>query len=351
MAFTPSQIADLAAGVTEDLDRGEWVQTAQAYQDYPIVRMLMQEGRFRVKGGKSFKFNVMNRTQGGSGYVQLYEEDNVDRGKHITAGEVQWRHLNRSWGIDIRELDMASPAEEIVDLIKVQDDGLYIDAAEDIETGAWQVPSSTDVLLPHGIPYSVIWSSTTAAGGFDGSLANGHTAKYGLTPSSEPNQANWAFTYTSITEDDFYSLASTAFRKVRFRPPPKVEGVNTMNYACFTDETTTKALEALARQRNDNIGFDLDATKDEVTFKRVPITWVPYLDTAPAASSNPFYGINLTHFYVGILRNNNMRETGPRPAPKQHNVVEKHLDHSWNFANELFRAHFVGAKAAPFGES
>jgi hypothetical protein len=89
---------------------------------------------------------------------------------------------------------------------------------------------------------------------------------------------------------------------------------------------------------------------DATSFKRIPITWVPYLDDGAAASSNPFYGINLTHFYIGILRNNNMRETGPREAPKQHNVVEKHLDHSWNFANELFRAHFVGAKAAPFGE-
>ncbi len=347
MPFTPSQIADLAAGVLSDLDRGNWVQTAQSYQDYPIVRMMMQEGRTRTKGGKSFKFNVMNRTQGGSGYVQLYEEDNVDRGKHITAGTVEWRHLNRSWGIDVRELDMASPAEEIVDLVQVQDDGLFIDVAEDIETGAWQVPGASDVLLPHGIPYSVIWHATD---GFNGSLASGHTAKYGLAPASEPNQKNWAFTYTNVTEDDFYSLASTAFRKTRFRPPPRVEGVNIMNYAFFTDETTIKALESLALKRNDNTGFDLAVTVDATTFKRIPITWVPYLDDAAASSSNPFYGINLKHLYIGLLRNNNMRETGPREAPKQHNVVEKHLDHSWNFANELFRAHFVGAKAAPFGE-
>jgi hypothetical protein len=123
------------------------------------------------------------------------------------------------------------------------------------------------------------------------------------------------------------------------------------NYAFLTDEPTVKALESLARQRNDNVGFDLAVTVDATMFKRIPITWVPYLDSAAAASSNPFYGVNLKHFYVGVLRNNNMQETGPRVSPKQHKVVEKHLDHSYNFANDVFRAHFVGAKAAPFGET
>jgi hypothetical protein len=204
--------------VLADLDRGNWVQVAQSYQDYPIVRLLMSEGRFRVKSGKAFKFNILNRTQGGSGYVQLYEEDNVDRGRHITAGTVDWRHINRSWGIDTREEDMSGPEEEIVDLVQVQDDALFVDVAEDIETGAWQVPGSSDVLMPHGIPYSVVWSGTTAAGGFDGSLPTGHTTKYSVDPASEPNQKNWAFTYTNVTETDFYSRCSTAFRKVRFRP-------------------------------------------------------------------------------------------------------------------------------------
>lgn len=351
MPFTPSQIADLAKGVLADLDRGNWVQVAQNYQDYPIVRQMMEEGRYRTKSGKSFKFNVINRAQSGSGYVQLYEEDNVDRGRHIANGDVQWRHVTRSWAIDVRELDMSGPEEEIVDLVQVQDDALYIAMAEDIEAGAWQVPGASDVLMPHGIPYSVVWSSATPAGGFDGSTAPGHNDKYGIDPATEPNMKNWSFTYTDVTEADFYTKASDAFRAVRFRPPPKVEGINTSNYAFLTDKTTIRSIETLARQRNDNTGFDIAVTIDATSFKRIPITWVPYLDDNAADGSNPFYGINLRHFYIGVLRNNYMRETGPRQAPRQHNVVEKHVDCSYNFANEAFRAHFVGAKSGPFGES
>lgn len=350
MAFTASQIADLAAGVLSDLGRRELVQIAQAYQDYPGMRMLFA-GNTRTKSGKSFKFNIMNRTQGGSGYVGLYEEDNVDRGRHIASGEVNWRHITRSWGVDVREMDMSGPEEEIVDIFKTQDDGLFIDIAEDIETGLWQVPSSSDTLMPHGIPYSVCYEAGDTDGFTTQLPAGSHTDIYGLTPGTDPNWKNYSFNYTAVTETDFYSALSTAFRKVRFRPPPNVPGTPIDMYGFFTDETTVKALEALARQRNDNIGFDLAVTVDATSFKRIPITWVPYLDDAAASSSNPFYGINKNHFYAGVLRNNNMRQTGPRPAPKQHNVVEKFLDLSWNWANDNRRAHFVGAKDAPFGET
>lgn len=338
-------INDLITLTLRNLGKGEWTDVMQALQDYPIMRTWLGGGRVSEGRGYGLRWRIADKTQGGSGFVGLYEEDDVDRGDHVVEATAPWRNISRSFGIDHREVDMNAGPEELVDTVEMERNGMWVDAAEDFELGAWQVPGTSDTLLPYGIPYYVVYNATT---GFNGGAPNSHTTVAGINPTTRTRWKNYTAKYTNVTEDDLVSLMSSAFRKIRFRPPTNVKGETGETYSIYTDETTMKALEKLARERNDQMGFDLLVTQDSTMFKRVNMTWVPYLDDNAASGSNPIYMIGHNSFKVKVLAGWNGKQTGPKVAGKQHNVSETFLDWTFNFQCSNRRAQALLAKADPF---
>jgi hypothetical protein len=111
----------------------------------------------------------------------------------------------------------------------------------------------------------------------------------------------------------------------------------------YTNETTVSSFETIGEAQNENLGRDLAPfsaggggdVKDldgTLTFKKHPIVWVPQLDdtTVFTACTNPIYQIDHSVFYVYCLKGDYLRETGPNPAPNQHNMYRVFLDLTYN---------------------
>jgi hypothetical protein len=56
--------------------------------------------------------------------------------------------------------------------VKPRRHAAMIDLAEELEAKAWQVPNSTDKLNPYGLPYWIVYNSST---GFNGGYPTGRT--------------------------------------------------------------------------------------------------------------------------------------------------------------------------------
>ena len=100
-------------------------------------------------------------------------------------------------------------------------------------------------------------------------------------------------------------------------------------------------MEELAEEQNDKLGFDLATATDRNTFKRVPLQYVPHLDVD---TTDPIIGLNWATFKFCILKGFFLKESGALRSPKQHNVIENHVDLTWNLKCFNRRRNFIITK-------
>ena len=112
-------------------------------------------------------------------------------------------------------------------------------------------------------------------------------------------------------------------------------------FRLYVKEATLSSFEDIGESQNENLGRDVapyGGSKDvryvteTLTFRKNPIIWIPQLDDAAfTAANNPVYMVDHATFYPVCLKGDFLRETGPNPAPNQHNVFRTFVDLSYNF--------------------
>lgn len=344
-------IPDLLISTLSDLQKGVWYQEFADIQDYPIARMLMEGGVGKEGSGRSCTFRMADDPGDADGHYGLYTDFDVDRGEHLVEGTVPWRHIRHGFAVDEHEVSMNSGEAQIVDDMDVQRSAMWQRLSNDIESGAWQVPSSADGLLERGIPYYVPWSST-ALGTFNGSgLPAGHTSVAGITPSAHPKYVPYADTYTNPTKADLGVKLMKMIRQINFRPAPNVKAEQTGKNRMYMGNEVLQDLETLAANQNDQLGFDIGAAMDNTVLKRTPLMWVPQLDTSAAAAADPIYVINHSYLYPKFLKGWRFKEYPPAPLPKQRTAIGIEAHVTFNWVAPIRRRLGVIAKSAPFGEA
>lgn len=329
-----ANLADLLATTLPELGELRFTDLMSDYQNTIALKRLIKKNKTTFEAGTSIKFNIATDTNDSARFVGLGESDIVNIKNVMTTGEIPWRHITWNWAIERREIAMNRSPRRIVDLIKIRRITAFGGAIIRFESAFWQVPAASDTVSPYGIPYYVVKSNTAAThannDGFNGTLPTGYTTVAALSPTTYPRWANYATQYTNITFDDFVVKARRMAVYTDFMPlvPEEGEGYNTGDdYGYYTNYAVVSALEQLLASQNDDLGTDVASQDGKALFRRVPVTFVKFLDND---TTNPFYSLNWGELKTTGLRDEWMHETVMKEYPGQHTLTATFTDCSFN---------------------
>ncbi len=336
-ALTATQLNDLVANTLKDLGKPKFTEIVTNIQKHIAMRQLLRQNRKQLSSGVGIQWNVMVNAANAAQNVGLGASDNVTIVDLMTQASADWRNTTSSYAIIGQEVDMNAEPARIVDLIHSRRIGAMISLVELMESNFWGPPVAiTDNLTPWGVK---TWVVKNATEGFNGGVPSGYTT-IGLNPTTYPNWKNWTYQYTNVSRDDLIRHWRKAADFTDFQPP--VEGIPTHNtgtdYGFYTNYGVYGPLAETLDSQNDNLGNELDKFTGTVHFRRVPVTWVPKLESD---TTNPVYGINWGNFKTYVLKNWWMRETHVPIYPGAHTMSAHFLDNTYQFVMTNRRCHFV----------
>lgn len=329
MALTDQDIADLVVGTLEELGRMRFNQIAAPLQNYEVMGRIIREDRVEFQSGVGIQRTLQVQTNGNARRTTLFGTDNTNVGDTLKQINVPWRHYEAFYSFDRRELLMNRGASLIVSMLKSRRSESMIDLAELGEEDFWNKPTdSTDKVRLFGVPYWVVKNATE---GHNGGNASGFTdGPGGLDSATFTTWKNYTAQYTNVTKADLIKKLRTAYRKIRFKSPVDVNDFRVGRgdqYRLYTTESVISSIEDLGEAQNENLGRDIASMDETITFRRNPIIWVPELD---ADAQNPVYMLNFAYFRPVFLRGDYLRESAPKMAANQHNVMDVFIDLTWN---------------------
>lgn len=343
-----TDINDLVIGTLNNLGRPKFINVATALQSYEVMPRLIKKAK-TLSGGIGLRRRPMLSTSGNAKMIGHHEVDTYNITDLLSEFTVPWRRSTTHWAYGTQEVLENSGEALVTNIVQPRELGALIDLAELMETQAFSAPtSSSDKLSIWGFEYWLPSSQTT---GFNGQNPSGFSDKAGIdaTDADNANFRSYTGAYTDVSKNDLVSLMRGALRKIRWRPPATVvDAVNhSGKYKIYVDDDRADAFEELAEGQNENLGQNIapsevknNPSSGDVMFKRIPICYVPELDSKTDGS---VYMIDMDAFYPIVLKGDNMRRTGPEPIPYQHNDMVVHIDLSWNMVCESPRtcARFV----------
>ena len=343
MPLADLDIIDLVKGTLYDLGRMRFQQIAQNLTDYEVFPTWFKKDKVMFDSGIGIQRTLMSRLSGQARHVGLSDTDQTNIVDLVDQLQIPWRHAVTQWGFFRQETLMNRGEALIFNVILPRRADAMISLVEELENKAWAAPpSSTDKLLPFGIPYWIVKNSTL---GFNGGYPSGFTTIAGVSLTNSPNFKNYTGTYalnTGITKFDLIKKLRTAFRKCSFKSPVDIQDYRNGSgnrYRTYTNEPVVAALEDVGESQNENLGRDI-ASIDGVNLviRGFPIRWARALD---ADTQNPFYGIDHAVWYPVCLKGDYLRETDPSIVPFNHNAFQTFVDLSYNYLCVDRRRNFV----------
>jgi hypothetical protein len=346
-----TDIVDRTINSLKHLMKGKWDDAMATYQNYPLVKVLTTMSR--EKSGNQISSRLGIGSEDVDGHHGLYEDKDYDRPEVMDEVFIGWRNLDKGFALDTRELDPRAAPEHVVDDMEVLVNNMWEQIATNIENKGFGVPSSSDKLLPHGIPYWVTWLST-ALGDFHGGAATGggHSDVGGIDPAVVPEYQCYADTYADVTRTDLIAKIIKATRYTNWVPPLQTKGDQKASHAIYAQEATIAANEQQAEFQNDRLGFDTASATNSSMVGRIKMTWARALEDLAASGSLPVYIINHAHLYPCVKTGWMFWGKGsPKQAEKQPTVVLTYRYLMYNWFCTLRNRQAVIAKSAPFGET
>jgi len=344
MPLSPSQMNDLLTAALKNLGEGKWTDLSTNIQEFYGMPQLMKKEKVTFDGGTSIQRNIMVDHQDSARATELFEVDDVNIREQFKTIDVPWRHGTASYAFERREVAMARGPRQLLDLVKARRAGAMTALAIKIEEWLFGSPGSDDGKTPYGIPYWVCKhpSGGGATPGFIG------TAPFGAgTYQGNLNHArwkNWAGKYTNVTKADLVAKMRRAARMIQFKSPvsmPQYSGPPRRQI--YLPITVLEALESLAESQNTELGRDIASMDGNTVFRRIPMNWVPYLDSDP---DEPVYMIDWEPMKICFLSGEYMNEQGPVTAPNQHTVSRVFIDLTYNVVCDDIRRQAVLSKKA-----
>jgi len=324
----------------DELGRGRFNDVASRLQNYESSRML-REGKVQFDGGTGIQRTLLIDHSDSARSVGLYETDVVNVPELLVTMSAPWRHFTTNFAYDRRELLMNRSSERIVDILKSRRAGAMIALAELLERQVWSKPAtSSDKTEMFGVPY---WVVDNATEGFNGGNPAGFTAGAGgLDSDTYTRWANYTNQFTDVSKTASTGMIHqmrTMFRKIRFKSPVNVNDYRNGTgdqYKIYMSLATLTSVEDAQEGSNSNLGSDIAVMDGNTVFRRLPLTWVPYLDDnastylSASGATTAVYFINWAFFHFCALKDDFLRESEPAKAPNQHNVFHTHVDLTGN---------------------
>lgn len=342
--LTASGVGDLVATTLKDLGKPRFTEIATSLQKYTAMRNLLKRNRVEFGSGYAFQWDVMVNDSGAAVNVGLAASDNVNIVDGMTQATADWRFSTVNYGLIGQVVSMNREPARIVDYVKTKRIMAMISLAVLMENNFWGPPVAvTDVLTPWGVN---TWIVKNSSQGFNGGAPSGYTT-IGLNPTTYPNWQNWTDQYTAVSRDDLIRRLRKAATFTDFSPP--VDGIPTFNtgdeYGFYTNYGVIGPLEENLESQNDNLGNDVASKDGMVLFRRVPVVWIPRLESD---TTNPIYGINWGWFKTFVMEDWWLKETHVPVYPMSHTMSAHFIDLAYQFALRNRRPMFVLATGTTY---
>lgn len=343
MAIDIAQLSDLLVTTLRDLPRDDF-EVAWDSQDFEASRIYSQKSR-KIDGGTSVKRNIIFDEQGTAQYRRYYDTDApaVDQ-VHFEIDE-GWTQLSTNYSWDVLELmHQRNSAKGYIDLIRTRRVERLWGFAELLERQMWRTPAnSTDTLVPKGVPYFLNFSNNAVTtSGFQGQTirfqdGSTGTVASGIDAAVEAKWRNYSDVYTLI-DNDFLRRLRRAFLVTNFRPPvfiPNAPGMNTPgpSKGLYTNQDNMVELQDLGDKRDDNtapkdlankaLSVDISGV---VFFNRVPMRYIPQLDSDQGTSFAPIYYVDWSKLQPIVHDGYWMVESKPMTSREQHTTLTVFTD-------------------------
>lgn len=357
----PHQIDDLVNNTLHLFEKDSWIDIATELQHYFAYEDLLLQNRIAVAGGDMLQWQVKVRNTNSARNTGMFARDSVSVQDITKHAKIWWTKQTCNFAYDIDESEFNDPEPvRILNLLRARRHDALTSLAELMESNLWGLPTDInnedEMLKPLGIPY---WIVRNATKGFNGGVPVGSnfTDVGGLSPSTYPRWQNFTGQYVVMDKHDLVRLMREGTVKCRFKQPVSHPAPNRgrPRYRIATVYEVIARLEEILETQNDNNGNDVAKYDGELHFRRVPVTWVPFLDnhmdplgtdTDNPLGKNPVYGIDLDAFHMVFKRGAMMRRTRPLIAPEQHTVRHVHYDSWMNFRCFNRRSNWVFTQAA-----
>lgn len=347
MALNAEAISDLIATTLKKFEKAKWTNLTTTKQSFVALPKILKKEKVEEESGAQIEWRVQIGTSGAAQNIGLYATITPNVGNTFYTASIPWRNSTSNYSFDRREFEMNRDPSRIVNLIQGRRLDAFVDMAKLVETNFWGKPAdSTDAVTPYGIKYWLVYNSTD---GFTGGDATGFTAgPGGLSSNTYSEWKNYSATYTNVTKSDLVTKWRKAATLTKFESPvpdeePQQGRTGSSRYGFYTNYSVLGTLETLLENQNDNLGNDLASKDGQTMFRRMPVQYVPQLDSE---ATNPIIGVDWNVFYPVVLKDENMREGKPRVPSNQPSVSVVDLDLTYNIKCTNRRQLFILATGA-----
>ena len=344
--LTPDQIDDLVINTLHHLEKDVWTDLSMELQQYFAMNNTLLSDKIGVDGGDQLQWQVKVRNTGSAKNTGMFAVDDVKVMDVTKTCVIPWTKQTCNFAYDVdEEAFQSGDAVRIVNLLKLRRHDCLSSFAELMEENFWSFPlNATDeaeLKKPMGVPYWIVRNLTK---GFNGGVplpsAGGWTTVAGLNPTTYPRWKNYTGSYTAISKRDCVRLLREATVRCHFQAPvayPMIIKAEKPRHVLCTTYDVISRMEELLEDQNQNLGNDLASKDGEVSFRRSPVYWVPWLeskhntgveDATHTFGRNPIYGIDRNSFRMVYKSGRFMQRMDPLVAPNQHSVRHVHYD-SW----------------------
>ena len=339
MALYHEQIDDFVELTLNKYEKDAWVDISLPLQEYHFAAKWFKDKKKPSRGGPRCEWKLRVDNQGTAKHSGLYAVDNTNRKNVMTNGKQEWSKQTVNYIFDIDEDAFQSGPETIVREMLLNEQGLYNDFFQLMETAMWTAPSSDsqDPRPPSGVPFWLQKASAAAPSFQGGDPAGFSSGAAGIATGTYERWKNYAGQYTQVSRDDLIEKVVNACDFTYFKAPrsyPEIGG-GEAQYGLYTVHSVLAECRQILEGQNDNLGRHAGwGANGEVLIKSNPLTWVPALTESSSDaydSQNPFYGINWKKFQYFFKEGRDMVKYPPKPAARQHTVRERHMDNWGNF--------------------
>jgi len=346
------QIDDLVASIHQKYD-GEprsWQDISMPLQEYYFASRLFDKAKKDEIAGALCKWKLEVAYADNFQVVGLYHRDSSSRVNVLDEGELRWGMTTTNYHYDIDEDVFRQGAREIVDYVRLREDGLmksFFAGMEDLMFGPGPTSPSQSPFPPVSLLW---WIQPHASEGFNGGEPPGFEAvgAGSILTSQYPAWKNRTFSYTQVTRDDFVEKVINAMDLCEFRPPierPDLAEQTRPNWELLTTHSRVALCRRRLQEGNDNIGDDLAAHSGRVYIRGVPLTWVPAWTnqgSINARTDGVILGVNWKTFRWKYHAGRNMRKHKAFPHPEMSNVRVRKMEDAGQIVCYNRRANFRG---------
>ena len=356
MALGIEQLDDFVASYLQKYPMGKWQDISLPLQKYYFASRLFDAANKHEMSSSKCKWKLKVNNNNNFQVVGLYHRDSSSRVNVLEEGELNWGMTTTNYHYDIDEEVFTKGADEIVNYMDLQEQGLMQDFFVGMENLIFGPGPSSSTQSPFP-PVSLLWWVTStgdsvtennATEGFTGDAPVGWSDVGGINPADYDQWYNRAFPYTTVDRDDFIEKTINSMDMCTFTPPVarsdiKPEGNH--RWELLTTHSRVAICRRLLQLGNDNIQDDLAAHSGSVFIRGVPMTWVPAWTSSSsenARTDGVILGVDWNTFDYYYASGRSQRKRKPFQHPDMSNVRVRCMDDSLQLVCYNRRANFRG---------